>query len=181
MEVFMAAVGFNLLENLEGRMLLSANAVLEHGVLRVHGIEDSPNTIVVGNSADGLSVNVSVNTVKKSGVTKTFTASFPKTLVINKVRIEGGHQADNISIDQTTSAFAIKTVIDGRGGKDVITGGDEDDVIVGGAGDDSLAGGGGNDLIFGRHGNDTLLGGEGSDTQWGAVGKASTGTGKGEC
>src|SRR5256885_10818629 len=70
MEVFMAAVGLNHVENLEGRMLLSANAVLEHGVIRVHGIEDSPNTIVVGNSADGLNVNVSVNTVKTNGVTK---------------------------------------------------------------------------------------------------------------
>jgi len=85
----MAAVGFNV-ENLEGRMLLSADAVLEHGTLRVHGIEDSPNTIVVGNSADGLSVNVSVSTLKKNGVTKTITASFPKTLGIDKVRINGG-------------------------------------------------------------------------------------------
>src|SRR5258705_3299244 len=126
----MAAVGFNV-ENLEGRMLLSADAVLEHGTLRVHGIEDSPNTIVVGSSADGLNVNVSVSTLKKNGVTKTITASFPKTLGINKVRINGGHQADTISIDQTTSAFAIKTSIQGGGGKDVITGGNEDDVIVG--------------------------------------------------
>ena len=100
-------------------MLLSADAVLEHGTLRVHGIEDSPNTIVVGNSADGLNVNVSVSTLKKNGVTKTITASFPKTLGINKVRINGGHQADTISIDQTTSAFAIKTSIQGGGGKDV--------------------------------------------------------------
>ena len=178
----MAAAGFNLVENLEARALLSANAVLDvqHGVLRVHGIEDAPNTIVVGNSADGLNVNVSVSAVRKNGVTKTFTGTFPKSLGINKVRIEGGHEADTISIDQTTSAFAIKTRIEGRGGKDVITAGDEDDVIVGGAGDDNLAGGGGNDLIMGRHGNDTLLGGEGNDTLWGGAGSDSVDGGNGD-
>lgn len=176
----MAAAGFNLIETLEARALLSADAVLEHGVLRVHGIEDSPNTIVVGNSADGLNVNVSVSTIKRNGVTKTVTASFPKSLGINKVRINGGHQADTISIDQTTSAFAIKTMIDGRGGKDSITGGNEDDVIVGGAGDDNLAGGGGNDLIFGRHGNDTLIGGDGNDTLWGGAGSDSLDGGNGD-
>src|SRR3954470_9492218 len=114
----MAAVGFNLVENLEARALLSASANLDHGVLRVHGIEHAPNTIVVGNSADGLNVNVSVSAMKKNGVTKTFTASFPKSLGINKVRINGGHEAGTITIDQTTSAFAIKTRIEGRGGKD---------------------------------------------------------------
>jgi len=176
----MAAVGTHFVENLEGRMLLSADAVLEHGTLRVHGIEDSPNTIVVGNSADGLNVNVSVSTLKKNGVTKTVTASFPMSLGITKVRINGGHQADNISIDQTTSAFAIKTQIDGRGGKDSITGGNEDDVIVGGAGDDNLAGGAGNDLILGRHGNDTLLGGDGNDTLWGGAGSDSLDGGNGD-
>lgn len=176
----MAAVGSNLVENLEARALLSANAVLEHGVLRVHGIQDSPNTIVVGNSADGLNVNVSVSSLKKNGVTKTFTASFPKSLGIDKVRINGGHQDDNIRIDQTTSAFAIKTVVEGHGGKDIITAGDEDDVIVGGGGDDNLAGGGGNDLIRGRYGNDTLAGGEGNDTLWGGVGNDSLDGGNGD-
>jgi Ca2+-binding RTX toxin-like protein len=179
MEVVMIA-GFDLLEKLEARALLSANAVLDDGVLRVRGIQWSPNTIVVGNSADGLSVNVSVNTLKKNGVTKTFTASFPKSLGIDKVRISGGHDADTISIDQTTSAFAIKTVIEARGGNDVITGGDEEDVIDGGWGDDVIAGGGGNDRIRGRFGNDTLLGGEGNDTLWGGLGSDSIEGGNGD-
>src|SRR3954470_17264453 len=119
------SVGFKTMESLEHRMMLSANATLDHGVLRVRGIEDAPNTIVVGNSADGLSVNVSISAVKKSGVTKTFTASFPKTLTINKVRINGGHGDDNIRIDQTTTPFTFATRIEGRGGADVIAGGDE--------------------------------------------------------
>src|SRR3954454_3194185 len=150
------SVGFKMMESLESRQMLSANATLDHGVLRVRGIEDAPNTIVVGNSTDGLSVNVSISAVRKNGVTKSFTASFPKTLTINKVRINGGHENDNITINQTASPFAIPTRIEGRGGADVVVGGDEADVIVGGAGVDQLSGCGGNDLIFGRHGNDIL-------------------------
>ncbi len=176
----MSAVGFKTMESLEGRAMLSANATLDHGVLRVKGIEDAPNTIVVANSADGLAVNVSISAMRKNGVTKTFTASFPKTLVIDKVRINGGHQADNISINQTTSPFTIKTHIEGRGGADVIVAGDEDDVIVGGAGPDSINAGAGNDLVFGRHGNDILVGGEGNDTLWGGGGSDSVDGGNGD-
>src|SRR3954470_21233139 len=114
------SVGFKTMESLEHRMMLSANATLDHGVLRVRGIEDAPNTIVVGNSADGLSVNVSISAVRKNGVSKTFTASFPKTLTITNVRINGGHQNDNITIDQSTTPFAIPTRIEGRGGADMV-------------------------------------------------------------
>jgi Ca2+-binding RTX toxin-like protein len=176
----MAAVGLNLVENLEGRMLLSADADFDHGTLRVRGFENSPNTIVVGNSTDGLKVNVSINAADSNGVARTLTASFPKNIGINKVRISGGRLADNISIDQTTSAFSIKTFIEGRGGKDSISGGNEDDVIVGGAGEDNLSGGAGNDLIFGRHGNDTLIGGDGNDTLWGGEGSDNIDGGNGD-
>jgi len=168
------------MESLEGRAMLSVGAALEHGVLRVRGAEEGMNAIVVGNSADGLAVNVSVNVVKTSGVTKTFTASFPKTLVIDKVRIAGGHLADNIRIDQATTPFAIPTRIEGRGGADVIVGGDEDDVIVGGWGADSISAGGGNDLVLGGHGNDTLIGGEGNDSLWGGGGSDSIDGGNGD-
>src|SRR3954447_13295221 len=174
------SVGFKMMESLESRQMLSANAVLDHGVLRVRGIEDAPNTIVVGNSTDGTAVSVSISAVRKNGVTKTFTASFPKTLTITKVRINGGHQNDTISIDQTASPFAIPTRIEGRGGADVVVGGDEADVIVGGEGADNLSGGGGNDLILGRHGNDTLVGGEGNDTLWGGAGSDSVDGGNGD-
>jgi Ca2+-binding RTX toxin-like protein len=176
----MAAVGLNFVENLESRTFLSADADLDHGVLRVKGVENASNTIVVGNSTDGLKVNVSINSTESNGITRTLTASFPRILGINKLRIAGGRQADNISIDQTTSPFTIKATIEGRGGKDVISGGDEDDVIVGGAGEDSLSGGGGNDLIFGRHGNDTLIGGEGNDTLWGGEGSDNIDGGNGD-
>ena len=176
----MAVVGMNYVESLESRTFLSADADLDHGVLRVRGFENVSNTIVVGNNTDGLKVNVSINAVSSDGVTRTLTASFPRSLGINKVKITGGRQADTISIDQTTSPFTIKTNIEGRGGKDVISGGDEDDVIVGGAGQDILSGGAGNDLIFGRAGNDTLLGGEGNDTLWGGEGSDSIDGGNGD-
>ena len=176
----MAAVGLNFVENLESRTFLSADADLDHGTLRVRGVENASNTIVVGNSTDGLKVNVSINSVESNGITRTLTASFPRNLGITKVKIAGGRQADNISIDQTNSPFTIKTTMEGRGGKDSISGGDEDDVIVGGAGEDNLSGGGGDDLIFGRHGNDTLIGGDGNDTLWGGEGSDSIDGGNGD-
>ncbi len=176
----MAAVGLNFVENLESRTFLSADADLDHGTLKVRGFENVSNTIVVGNSTDGMKVNVSITSAETNGITRSLTASFPRALGITKVKIAGGRQADNISIDQTTSPFTIKTSIEGRGGKDVISGGDEDDVIVGGAGQDSLSGGAGNDLIVGRHGNDTLLGGEGNDTLWGGEGSDSIDGGNGD-
>lgn len=176
----MAAAGFNLIEQLEARALLSADADLAKGTLRVHGFENAPNTIVVGNSADGLKVNVSITTAESNGITRSLTASFPRALGITKVKIAGGRQADDIKIDETTSPFTIKTTIEGRGGKDSIAGGSEDDVIVGGAGQDLLSGNGGDDLIFGRHGNDTLLGGEGNDTLWGGAGSDSIDGGNGD-
>jgi len=176
----MDAVGSNFIENLESRMFLSADVDFDHGVLRVHGVENASNTIVVGNSSDGLKVNVSINSTQTNGITRTLTASVPRSLGIMKVRIAGGHLADTISIDQTSSPFTIKTTIDGRGGKDSISGGDEDDVIIGGAGQDLLSGGSGNDLIFGRAGDDTLIGGEGNDTLWGGEGHDSIDGGNGD-
>jgi len=172
----MAAVGSNFIENLESRVFLSADVDFDHGVLRVHGVENASNTIVVGNSSDGLKVNVSINSTQTNGITRTLTASVPRSLGIMKVRIAGGHFADTISIDQTSSPFTIKTTIDGRGGKDSISGGDEDDVIIGGEGNDTLWGGEGHDSIDGGNGDDvlggilgapnTLMGGAGHDTFW---------------
>src|SRR5687768_11456618 len=114
MEVIMAAAGFSLIEKLEARALLSADADLVGSTLKVHGFERVSNTIVVGNSTDGLKVNVSISSAESNGITRSLTASFPRSLGIPKVKIAGGRQADNISIDQTSSPFTIKTTIEGR-------------------------------------------------------------------
>jgi Ca2+-binding RTX toxin-like protein len=168
-----------MLETLENRALLSANAFLEGDVLHVRGAGDASNTIVVGNSADGLSVNVSINVARKNGVTKTFTGSFPVSLGINKVRISGGRANDTITIDQTNSPFAIKTRINAHNGDDVIVGGDEIDLVDAGRGNDNVSTGAGDDFVVGRAGNDTILGGEGNDRLWGGRGDDSIDGGNG--
>jgi len=157
-------------ESLENRTLLSATASLDQtGVLRVRGYEQAANTIVVGNSEDGLDVVVTVTSVTRRG-TKTFTGSFHKSEGITRLHIWGGHKADAITIDQTHGAFDVVTRIDGRDGNDTITAGDETDRISGGRGDDTIVAGGGGDLIYGFKGNDDLSGGDGNDTLWGGLG-----------
>jgi Ca2+-binding RTX toxin-like protein len=113
-------------------------------------------------------------------VSKTITASFPKTLEIEKVRIRGGAGADNISINQATSPFTIKTRVDAHGGNDVIAMGDEVDVVDGGRGDDNINVGLGNDIVLGRRGNDIIVGGDGNDTLWGGLGNDNIDAGNGD-
>jgi Ca2+-binding RTX toxin-like protein len=168
------------LETLESRTMLAANAFLAGHVLHVRGAEFAANTIVVKNSTDGTAVDVSIVSVTGKNITKSFATSFPKSLGIDRVKIDGGNKADAITVDQTASPFTIKTLIDGKGGDDVITGGDGDDVISGKGGNDVIHGMGGNDLIFGRHGNDTLTGDEGNDTMWGGVGDDNLDGGNGD-
>src|SRR5256885_1883608 len=94
------------IETLEARQLLSG-AVLSHGVLRVFGDGGSLNTITVNNSADGLSVDVSISSTNQLGVVKPFAKSFPKSLIINSVFVRGGHLADTINVGQSNGAFVL--------------------------------------------------------------------------
>jgi Ca2+-binding RTX toxin-like protein len=163
-----------MVETLESRTLLSAGAQLGGGILQVKGDTATASTIIVKNSADGAKVEVSINA--GSG---TVIKSFDKTKV-NLVRIIGGSKADTITIDQSTSLFAIKTRIHGKEGNDTITTGNELDTIGGGLGTDVINSGGGNDLVFGGRDNDTLTGGEGNDTLWGGKGNDSIEGGNGD-
>ncbi len=170
-----------MVEALENRALLSASAWQSGGdIIHVRGDQRAANTIVVGNSADGTTIDVSVSFARKNGVTRTVTTSFPTSLGFEKIRIMGGNAADNISINQTNSPFTIKTRVLGHGGNDVITLGDEADVVLGGRGDDSITLGLGNDFATGQVGNDTLLGGEGNDSLWGGAGNDSVDGGNGD-
>ncbi len=164
------------IESFESRTMLSAYML--GSTLHVDGSVLLANAIVVGNGAGG-TISTSITTTTPKGVTKTVTKSFPAT-GIKKVVIVGGIKADNISIDESVSPFAIATRIEGRAGDDVITGGSEKDVIAGGIGNDSISAGAGNDLVHGGLGNDTLLGGDGNDTLWGGAGNDSIDGGNGD-
>src|SRR4051794_22700649 len=102
-------------EQLESRRLFAGSAHIALGVLTVKGDAFARNTIVVSNSADGLSVDVSIQAAGK-----TVQASFLNSLPITSVLIRGGFGKDTITIDQTNSAVALDTVIDGRFGNDTI-------------------------------------------------------------
>lgn len=166
-------------EQLESRVFLSANAFMAGHTLMVHSFPAVPNTINV--TPDNTDVNnpkiaVAISATNKRGVTRTYNASFPTSLGIRRIFIQGGKGADTITVDPTITTPAR---IWGGAGNDTINGGGGNDTIYGGPGNDLLNGNGGNDLIFGGVGNDTINGGAGNDTLWGGVGADSISGGDG--
>src|SRR5437016_2558163 len=166
-------------EALEPRRLFAGTAHLVFGSLNVAGNGPTANTIVVGNSADALSIEVSIQWTNAAGQAKTFA----KTFLADNVRrliIHGGGRGDGITIDQTHSGFAKNTIIDGFGGTDTITAGDEDDRIAGLAGNDVIDAGNGNNTVRGGDGNDNIVSGSGNDKINGGSGNDSITSGAGD-
>jgi len=88
-----------------------------------------------------------------------------------RIVVEGRGGADSIAID---SAFTLSVDIDGGDGQDTLEGGAGDDTLDGGAGDDQLVGGDGNDIVIGGDGPDVLTGGNGNDSLDGGAGDNDT-------
>jgi Ca2+-binding RTX toxin-like protein len=157
------------IDALEPRRLLAGASVI-HDALVVRGGPFASNTIVVADSADGSAVDVSIDSVNKRGVTKHFTASFPKSLGFTLVRVRGGALNDTISFGDNAHPFTLPVRVNGFAGDDTITGGDGDDKLAGGLGHDTIHGGKGDDVVRGGFDDDTLLGDDGDDTLWGGAG-----------
>jgi Ca2+-binding RTX toxin-like protein len=167
------------LEQLESRRLLTVSAHLVFGSLHVAGNAFLANDIAVGNSADGLTVDVNIHWTTLAGVAKSFSKSFDISRVLN-LDIHGGVKADTVTIDQSHSLFAKKTIVDTFLGNDTITAGDEDDRIAGGAGDDKIDAGNGDNIVRGLLGNDTIITGSGNDKINGGPGDDSIDSGSGD-
>jgi Ca2+-binding RTX toxin-like protein/uncharacterized protein YkwD len=136
---------------------------LADGASHVVTIQDDG---VAGNGMSNISID---------GITSTF-ATPMTTLVIN-----GGQDADSISVTSLDSAFAGEVVINGNAGDDSIdasaiglttslSGGTGSDVLIGGSASDFLNGGSGDDTATGNAGNDTINGGSGRDSLDGGAG-----------
>jgi len=163
-------------EALEPRRLYSAIGV-SHQILDVVG-SSAPNVITVGLSPDQQSIVATISFNTAQGPQK-ITDSFAKT-GIRAVIIQGGPQADLITIDQTNGSFPYPCKILAGAWNDTVYGGDEPDDIYGGAGNDYIDAGGGNNRVLGQGGNDTIisngsgdnifLGGSGNDSLVGGSG-----------
>ena len=159
----------NGIEALEHRTLLSG-ATLSHGILRVFGDGAAANAIVVANSPDGLSVDVTINSTNRLGQTKTFTKSFAKTLGVTNIWVRGGAGADNIQVGQSNGALDLPTRVLSGAGNDVIVTPGGDDFILSGSGNDFVDSGGGNDVVFAGLGDDAVSAGSGDDWVRGMLG-----------
>ena len=159
-----------IIESLESRRLLHG-AALEDGLLRVWGDDLKTNEIIVANSTDGLSVNVTINSTNSRGVVKTFTHSYLKSNGISSILVTGGSKNDRITASGTNGVANVPVRVIAKAGDDQITTGSGDDVIYGGAGNDRVhSSGNGNDRIFGGAGNDFVNAGSGDDRVSGGLG-----------
>lgn len=126
----------------------------------------SPHSVIIQD--DGVAGN-GVSQVTIDGVTTPF--AVPTTSLI----INGGDNADSISVTSLDSTFAGEVVVTGNAGNDSIdvsaiglatslSGGTGNDLLLGGAAADFLNGGAGNDTAAGNSGSDTINGGSGRDS-----------------
>jgi Ca2+-binding RTX toxin-like protein len=151
------------IETLEGRRLFAGFSLNQHHQLNVIGSGNFPNTITVGLTPDGKSIQAEIQATVYNHRVVTFEKTYPLSDKIRKVYIQGGSSYDTITIDQTYGSFPIPCEMVGGAGDDTIVGGDEPDTMFGGSGNDSLVGNSGNDVLYGGKGLDTLLGGPGND------------------
>ena len=148
------------IESLERRQLMSV-AFSAH-VLKVVGSASQPNTITVGLTPDGQSVEATISYPTKKGphvVSDTFALS----KLIQWVKITSGNKSDLITIDQSNGSFPVATQIKTLNGNDTIMGGDEPDLVTLGNGIDNVSSGNGDDTLIGGRGPDTMIGGQGND------------------
>lgn len=159
------------IEPLEARMVLSASATFNAGLLNITGDDDANSISILGQTIGGtpfLLVRDNGTTVfdgSPSGQNVTASA-------VQMIAVDGGLGGDTIDLDGVSiaSGFAnlLSTTLAGGAGNDAIvgsaiaddlTGGDGDDTLEGGGGDDTLAGGDGSD-VYSFEGNSSL----GNDT-----------------
>jgi Ca2+-binding RTX toxin-like protein len=165
----MAARPTRFCEALERRSLLSAIHLVGR-LLDIAGDAAAENTIVVGLSPDGASVDASVTWTNSLGQAQNLSDAFPVGEV-RLVEIRGGRVGNIISIDQANGSFSIPTHIIGSGrGSDNILTGNEDDTIIAGSGNDTIQTGDGNDEVHAGRGDDTIRVGSGRDTLTGGSG-----------
>lgn len=160
-------------ESLESRELLAANAVLTpKGQLRVAGTRKDDVIYVARKPGEASKLEVFIN----SSVAR---ASFDAVAITSGILVVAGKGNDNVTFSGDNGPISFPVTILGGDGNDTLVGGSGNDMLSGGEGNDRLLGGTGNDRIDGDDGddelhgngdNDLILGGTGSDTISGGTG-----------
>jgi len=182
-----------MIENLEGRRLLSVSFNEETGALTLTGTANTDRYVVAPLTAGR--VLVTEATVTRSGDgTRTVTTT-RRTIDATKLRsisadlgagndsllvggtfrfrptsvpatVNGGDGNDNIVTgagNDTVNGGAGRDYILTGGGNDTVDAGADNDSVSAGAGNDTVSGGAGNDRLSGDGGDDTLNGNDGRD------------------
>ena len=167
-------------EQLEGRRLLSASLVSLHGgTLMVRGSSQGANEIRVYRDPATNAVSVSVYTESaRTAAVRSFAQTYDLA-EISRVIVKGGRFADLIQIGADDDAWTVPSFVNGGGGLDAIYTGGGADHIHGGDGDDVIEAGGGANLVFGHKGKDTIFTGAGDDMILGGDGDDTINAGDG--
>ena len=158
------------------------------------GLGNGDDTLLASDGAETLTVQgdsgVNSFTVDSNGGLLRVTegaASITVATSTTTVNVNGGSEADVITIGEVADVNPLVLNIDGQADNDTITaadsnigdvrmflnGGTGNDTITGSRDGDSISGDGGDDSVLGGLGNDTVDGGEGNDTLNGEVGDDS--------
>lgn len=164
-------------ESLESRTLF-ASAVLAGSTLRIAGDGGASNVIVVANSPDEASIDVTVTSTRPGAQPRTLAKSFAKSLGVSAVAIRSGGGNDSISVGQDNDLLGVVELdlparVNSGGGDDTIILTDAVDFVVSGAGNDAVDTDGGNDTVYAGLGNDFVIAGDGDDVVRGMVGNDS--------
>ena len=161
------------IESLESRELLSANAILTgKGQLRIAGTKKDDIIYVARKPGEASKIEVFINSSAPRGI-------FDAVAITGGIFVVAGNGNDTVKIagDNGPVSFPATVLggdgndtLEGGSGSDFIDGGEGNDLCRGGTGNDRVDGGDGDDELHGNGDNDLILGGKGSDTVSGGIG-----------
>ena len=134
-------------------------------------VDSNGGLLRVTEGAASITVATSTTTVNVNGGSEADVITIGELIDVNPLVLNIDGQADNDTITAVDANIGdVRMFLNGGTGNDTITGSRDGDSINGDGGDDSVLGGLGNDTVDGGEGNDTLNGEVGNDSLLGNTG-----------
>ena len=136
-----------------------------------YSVGSNSGLLTVTEGGASITVAISTTTINVNGGSEADVITIGEIADVNPLVLNIDGQADNDTITAADANIGdVRMFLNGGTGNDTITGSRDSDSINGDGGDDSIVGGLGNDSADGGEGNDTLNGEGGNDTLIGNTG-----------